>query len=261
MRERALYAMTFGLGAVTAGLIAYAAWRLLPPEPAHVIIGATHEPRAAEPRGEIDLPMKNAEAHAQLAPGLLSPLGEDVSKRGAEALRPDGAGEQPIVTASVSPPPIGGPFVVSDGAVLAAPVSERPPVPAPEADTSLQNGSQTPEQRPSAAAEAHPAAAPESHAGDKRAQDVGDASHSPKKHPPLAEGTRPKAQKAARKAARQAASKSRRSVAKARSRRLPPKKMRGRLSVRVWRGEPAEHLYVYDPMIPSGPRIIVVEPD
>ncbi len=109
MRERALYAMTFGLGAVTAGLIAYAAWRVLPPEAApQAVAVAAQEPRATEPRNERDSAMRNAEERAQLALAPSSLLGEDVAKRGGDESRPDGVGEQSVAAAPVSPAPIGG---------------------------------------------------------------------------------------------------------------------------------------------------------
>lgn len=253
MRERALYAITLSLGAVTAGLIAYAAWRLLPPEAApRVSISAEREARATERRNEPDLPMKNAEERAQLALVHPSHLGEDVSKRGYDEPRPDGAGQQAVVTASGSPAPIGGPFVAPDAVDIAAPVSERSPVLMSEATVSPVSGSPARERLQPAAPEAQPAA--------QQASSVPQTPSS-EKHAALAEGARPKAQPAAHKAARQLASKKRRSASKAKSRRVPPRKMLGRLPVRVWRGAPPEHLYMDEQMISPGPRIIVVEPD
>ncbi len=264
MRERALYAMTFGLGAVTAGLIAYAAWRVLPPEAApQAVAVAAQEPRATEPRNERDSAMRNAEERAQLALAPSSLLGEDVAKRGGDESRPDGVGEQSVAAAPVSPAPIGGPFVAPDFADMAAPASERAPVPAPEANASPEIGAQAGEQARSPAPQPQSAAEPEAHVGHKRTERASGAAESPaaEKQAALAEGARPKAQPAARAAARRSASKKPSSAAKANSRRAPPRRMRGRLPVRVWRGEPPEHLYVYDPMIPPGSRLIVVEPD
>lgn len=259
MRERALYAVTFGLSAVAAGLVAFAAWELLPPEPAPQVIAATaHAPRATEPRRHALAP-EDAEERATVT---LADRGDEVSKRGADEPRHEGRDEQAVATAPVAPAAIGGPFVAPDHAAMAAPASERSPVLTPEASLPPANASHTAEHMRIPAPEAQAASAPDRQAGDATAQMAREAAPPPatERQPRLSEATDSKISPAVRKPARQAAAKKRRAM-KSHARRAHARKMLGRRSVRVWRAEPPEQFYVYDQMITPGPRIIVIEPE
>lgn len=248
MRERWLHAMTFGLGALTAGLIGYASWQILVPREL--------APIAAPPVIVVSPPARHAAFDAdavvksspRLAPddapardesmSSLHDMGDDVAKRGSEDI------ERRSFGAAAPETPMGGPLVMT--ALLSPPSSvESMETPARLATVSPR------------------AVAVEARVRERETGSEVKLEEEANLNPPATssvQARKPRARALRQQRARHAAIRPARRANLRRARRSASTRDfdRGRSGIRVWR--PARWRVSNDPAIPPDALIIVVDP-